>query len=257
MKTVTVIFILIFVFCVLSVYTADIPEAESTDLPPRYIVRMDRLEVTDMQLFDTLSISVESFGNLIAGFDLKFGTNSSFIDILEVLPGEVNDSCNWEYFGAKVVNNSNEAYPCQLWQAVAIAKMTPDSTLPTCFGFERTASLLKIVVASETRGYIPDTLAPIFFFWEDCSDNSLSDETGTAMIISRQVYDYLGTEISDAGQIFPTHRGSPRQCIKPEVRNKPVRQIDFHNGGVTFKQNQFQIPPQADTTEPEKPSPGQ
>jgi len=208
-----------------------------------------------MQVFDTLLISVESFGYQVAGFDLKFGTNSSFIDILEVLPGEVNDSCDWEYFSAKALNNFNEAFPCQLWQAVAIAKITPDTTLPTCFGFQRTASLLKIVVASETREYIPDTLAPIFFFWEDCSDNSLSDETGTAMIISRQVYDYLGTEISDTGQIFPTRRGSPRQCVKPEIQNKPVRQIDFHNGGVTFKQIQPSIPP-ANSPEQKKLTPG-
>ncbi|MFZ5979512.1 MAG: hypothetical protein ACOYVF_02670, partial [Candidatus Zixiibacteriota bacterium] len=77
------------------------------------------------------------------------------------------------------------------------------------------------------------------------------DETGSAMIISRQIYDYLGTEISDTGQVFPTHRGSPRQCVRPEIVNKPVRQIDFHNGGIIFKHAPFPVP--ADSTDREPP----
>ncbi|MFZ5981386.1 MAG: hypothetical protein ACOYVF_12215, partial [Candidatus Zixiibacteriota bacterium] len=174
MKITCLVCSFIFLFIVGSISAADNPDSAADATPPRYIVRMDRLEVDNMQVFDTLEITVESFGNLIAGFDLKIGTNSSYVEILDILPGEVNDSCGWEYFNAKEINKSDQTYPCQLWQAVAIAKISPDTTLPTCFGFERTASLLKVIVAGEPRTYIPDTVAPIFFFWEDCGDNSLS-----------------------------------------------------------------------------------
>jgi hypothetical protein len=205
--------------------------------PPRYIIRIDRLEINDMKLEDTLMITVETFGHTVAGFDLKFGTSSPFINIDRVLPGEINDSCDWEYFKATpmTVPGDDMNYPSELWQAVALAKITPDTSAPVCFGFERKASLLKLVVSNDNTLQTPDTTAPVFFFWEDCSDNSLSDATGGAMIISDKVFDYYGSEMSDNGQLFPTRKGTPRTCINPKARNKPLRLIDFHNGGVLYR----------------------
>jgi len=205
--------------------------------PPRYIIRIDRLEIDDMKLRDTLLITVETFGRTVAGFDLKIGSASPFINIERVLPGEINDSCDWEYFKAipVAIPGDDMNYPSELWQAVALAKITPDTTEPVCFGFEREASLLKLVVANDHVLQTPDTTAPIFFFWEDCSDNSLSDATGSSMIISNKVFDYFGSEMSDSRQLFPTRRGAPRQCISPNAPNKPLRLIDFHNGGVLFR----------------------
>ncbi|MBN1212899.1 MAG: hypothetical protein JXA92_10010 [candidate division Zixibacteria bacterium] len=232
-------------------YTGDTTSTE----PPRYIIRIDRLEIDNMKLRDTLLITVETFGCTVAGFDLKFGTASPFISIESVLPGEINDSCDWEYFKAVPVTvpGDDMNYPSELWQAVALAKITPDTTKPVCFGFERKASLLKLVVSNDHVLQTPDTTAPIFFFWEDCSDNSLSDATGGSMIISNKVFDYFGSEMSDNRQLFPTRRGAPRQCISPNALNKPLRLIDFHNGGILFRLDLGEEIPEeaADTTVPD------
>lgn len=237
-------FFISFIYCLLCWFDSssqdivDTPMVKNslTSESPRYIIRIDRLVVDDMKLNDTLLVTIETSGFTIAGFDLKFGTASPFIAIEKVLPGEINDSCHWEYFKATPINTTEKInFPAELWQAVALAKITADTSEPVCFGFERRASLLKLVVTNEYVLTTPDTNAPIFFFWEDCTDNSLSDASGSAMIISNKVFDYLGTEISDNRELFPTIKGTPRQCINLQSKNRPMRFIDFHNGGVCFK----------------------
>lgn len=202
----------------------------------RYVVSVQRVTVTDMRINDTLVISLNSFGNPLAGFELKFAVESPFIDIDTVLPGEIYDSCNWEFFNARQIDAHNkENYPPVIWQAVALADMMPDTDRPVCFSFEREASLIKLVVSSEHVARVPDTVAPIFFFWEDCSDNTIACISGDTLAISAKVFDYYNVEYTEKQKLFPNRTGAPEQCIDPTARNKPRRQIEFHNGGVEFK----------------------
>ena len=98
--------------------------------------------------------------------------------------------------------------------------------------------LLKIVVANAQPGQpVPDTTAPIFFYWESCTDNVLSDASGNSMLVSDQVFDYLGSDVTGGGEVFPTRTGAPHQCVKPSAVNTPTRAIEFHNGGILFKLN--------------------
>ena len=132
---------------------------------PHFIVRIDRLVVDDMKLLDTLDVVVESFGNGFAGAVLKLGASSRFIEILEVLPGEICDSCRWEFFRAFEVNTADKpGFPSMLWQVTALAKMSPDSSRPFCYGFAGPGSLLRMVVSSEHVAQVPDTMASVFFF---------------------------------------------------------------------------------------------
>lgn len=217
----------------------------------RYIVSIQRVIVTDMRIDDTLVISLNSFGNPLAGFELKFAVESPFIYIDTVLPGEIYDSCNWEFFNARQIDTPNkEDYPPVIWQAVALADMMPDTDRPVCFSFEREASLVKLVVSSEHVARIPDTVAPIFFFWEDCSDNTIAGISGDTLAVSAKVFDYYNVEYTEKQKLFPTRTGAPEQCIDPTARNKPRRQIEFHNGGVEFKMNlEGEIVDSAETTE--------
>ena len=215
---------------------------------PRYILSIDRMTITTMKVFDTLDVSIESFGKSVAGFDIKLATASHIIDILEVLPGEVCDSCAWEFFNARQVNTSKwENYPPSIWQVVALAETIPDDQRPVCFGFDRKASLVRLVVSSEHIPLVSDTTVAVFFIWEDCTDNTLSNATGDTLAMSVQVFDYFETEDYKREAIFPTRLGAPRQCINPAAINKPLRLIEFHNGGVEFRMDI--IPDSADTLE--------
>lgn len=202
---------------------------------PRYVVSVQRVTVTDMRIDDTLAILLNAFGNPVAGFELKFAVESPFIDIVAVLPGEIYDSCGWEYFNARQINTANkETYPPVVWQAVALADI-PDAHRPLCFGFDREASLIKLVVSSEHMARVPDTIAPIFFFWEDCGDNTIAGVSGDTLAMSTKVFDYYNVEYTEGRELFPSRTGAPNQCINPAAKNKPRRLIEFHTGGVEFK----------------------
>ncbi len=202
----------------------------------RAIIRCQRITIDDMQLGDTLEITAESFGMQIAGFDLKLGCNSRLVSVVELLPGEVLDSCGWEYFTPSRINTvDREGLPVTLWRAIGLYKISPDTTQPPCISVDGARSLLRIVVSSEHVTEIPDTNAAIFFFWENCSDNSISDESGSSLLISSGVYDYFDVNLVDGKDMLPTRQGVPRQCVRQGVANSPKRVVEFHNGGIEFK----------------------
>jgi len=200
------------------------------------IIKIGRMIIYNTELYDTLYIDIKSDGTPIAGFDFKIGINNHLIDMVEILPGEIYDSCNWEYFSARQVNTmGKENSPVVLWQIVALAEVVPDIVRPLCFGFDREASLIKIVLSNAHVMDMPDTTIPIFFYWEDCTDNTLSGQSGTILMMSKLVRDYYGIQDREKTTIFPNRTGAPQQCIDPGAINKPYRWIEFHNGGVEFE----------------------
>jgi len=210
---------------------------DSTAAPGRFIVRCQRLLVDDMQLQDTLEVTLESFGRPIGGFDLKIAADSRYLAILDVLPGEIYDSCGWEYFRAfQVATLPEDGRPSMVWKAVALSKASPDTTEPECLTLEGQKSMIRLVVSSaHVSEPIPDTVAPLFFYWETCSDNVLSDDKGTSLMMSTQVFDYLDRQMPADRALFPTRLGAPRQCIDPSRPNRPKRAVEFHNGGIEFR----------------------
>ncbi|MDZ4722977.1 MAG: hypothetical protein SGI97_03605 [candidate division Zixibacteria bacterium] len=215
----------------------------------KIIIRVERLKVSDMRIADTLDVTVESFGYPIAGYSLLIGMTSSFVEILEVLPGEIQDSCGWEFFNAAPVKTENRPnYPRSLWKAIALAKMSADTSKPICYGVGRKASLLRLVLSNEHIAQVPDTTAAIFFFWAECSDNVISDVTGSQLLVSERIVDYYPVDVGERENIFPTRRGTPNQCINLSRENHPKRLLEFYNGGVEFVLGGDPLIPQSDSS---------
>jgi len=229
-------------------------DSSISDEKQSVVITIERLTVEDMKLDDTLLIMLKSTGMPLAGFDFKFGINNPMVDIVEILPGEIYDSCRWGYFNTHQINTTyRDDYPPILWQAVALAEVVSDTIKPLCFGFERKASLLKLVVSNEHVLNQPDTTVPIFFFWEDCTDNTISGRTGNILLISRQVFDYFGRKTQKSSKLFPNRTGAPNQCINPAMDNHPRRRIILHNGGIKFRLNvELKSSDSTDTKYPKK-----
>lgn len=201
----------------------------------RYLVRVERAEVMPLNVAETLDVTIQTFGWPYAACALKVGTNSKFVDIVDVQRGEIIDSCKWEYFKATRLKTDNKPlYPKSLWSVVALAKFTPDTTKPPCLGLNREASFMRLIVTSAPNIDIRDSVASIFFFWEDCRDNTLSDASGATLLISKQIFDYFDTREPGSGRAFPTRNGTPESCINPQLKRHPERRIEFHNGGLKF-----------------------
>gem|GEM_PF-678705 len=208
----------------------------SVDSSRNFVVSIERVTIHTGRIMDTLEIVLEPGNNLMAGFDFRVGVESEFIEILNILPGEILDSCSWEFFNAKMVEPAQrENCPRSVWHVVALAEVIPDETRPACFGFKRPASLVRLIVSSEHVELVPDTTAAVYFFWERCSDNSISGVRGDTLSMSSQLYDYYPVPDHETESIFPTRLGAPKQCVDPAARNLPIRRIDFHNGGVEFE----------------------
>ncbi len=203
-------------------------------------VRIESHPINDGTIFDTLAVTLDSTACEISAFDLKLGCSDEFVSIVEILPGDFADSCGWEFFQARrIPPRGNPDLPGELWQAIALAELVPDSTRPSCYRFDRDAVLIRLVVTSGTGVSVPDTTVPIFFLWEDCTDNTISDRSGNLLMLSSSVHDDLGT-VTESGQLessssFPTRSGTPSACIRGDQSNRPVRMIEFHNGTLKFK----------------------
>lgn len=215
----------------------------------RYLIRIDRAEVTPLNVAETLDVTIQTFGWPYAACAFKVGTTSKYIDITSIERGDVIDSCKWEFFRASRVNTeSKELYPRTLWSVVALAKFTADSSKPPCLGLNREASFMRLVVTSAPNFEIKDSTASIFFFWEDCRDNTLSDASGATLLISRQVFDYYDTGKSGVARAFPTRSGTPDACINPQLKRHPERKVEFHNGGLKFVVSAKKSPPATGST---------
>ncbi len=201
----------------------------------RYLVRIERSEVMPLNVAETLDVTIQTFGWPYAACAFKVGTNSKYIDILDIQRGEIIDSCQWEYFKATRIKTENKVqYPRSLWSVVALSKFSPDTTKPPCLGLDREATFMRLIVSSAPNVGIRDTTASIFFFWEDCRDNTLSDATGATLLVSKQIFDYYDTRDAGTGRAFPTRNGTPDACINPQLVRHPERRIEFHSGGLKF-----------------------
>lgn len=201
-----------------------------------YRVSVGRATINDTTRVDTLSITLKSYPNELAAFDLKVGTDRSNVEILQILPGYFHDSCRWEFFNARSVKIiPEEGKPTSLWQVVAISETIPDDTAPACYLMAGEVELVKVVISIQPTNAVSLTPIPIFFYWEDCTDNTISSRSGDTLAISSRIVDFYPVTIPGQAELFPTRMGTPRQCVTPGLPNRPRRLVEFLNGGLEFK----------------------
>lgn len=212
------------------------PDSTQTDssLQQHCVIRISTLLVEDMKLDDTLDLIVEANGIEIGGCQLKLAVASGIIDIVDILPGKLVDSCGWDMFDARQIPSDVQTGPRETWQLTVMAQGVSGKKKPVCFGFDRPAVLARLVMSSAHRPSVSDTTAEIFFYWESCRDNALSDRKGTSLI-SDGVSDVLPVIYTTERDGFPTRHGSPPSCVSPRARTTPRRQVEFCNGGVEFR----------------------
>ncbi|MCX6833582.1 MAG: hypothetical protein NTW07_00360, partial [candidate division Zixibacteria bacterium] len=201
------------------------------------VIQISSLLVDDMKLDDTLDLTVEANGIEIGGCVFKLAVANNIVDIVDILPGELVDSCRWDMFDAHQITTNDEAAPREVWQITTLTQGVSGRKKPVCFGFDRPAVLARLVVSSAHRPSVADTTAEIFFYWESCRDNILSSREGASVLVSDTVLDVVPAIYTTERGTFPTRYGSPANCVSPRAKYPPRRLVDFRNGGVTFKFN--------------------
>ena len=93
---------------------------------------------------------------------------------------------------------------------------------------------MRIAIAFRAYPHLTEKDAAVFFYWEDCSDNTIAATSGDTLLVSGGVVDVIKVNLIDAGVQFPTHRGTLPECLGTKADSRILPQVVFRNGGVQF-----------------------
>jgi len=175
----------------------------------------------------------------LGGFDLLIAYDNSVLSFSSAVPGSIYAECGWEYFTYRYGANGNCSGGCPsgLLRVVGIAETNNGAVHPTCVTpkyvgpLPTTLASLQFLVTNDRT--MECQFVPIRFFWVDCTDNTLSNASGTKLFMNCKVFEY-GNEnpINDPLYGLPGYVGAPNTCLTFTEKGAPERNIDMQNGGI-------------------------
>jgi len=175
----------------------------------------------------TLAITLDSVGAFsgLSGFDLLIQYDPGGMTLIGANLGSLPDGCGWEYFNYR-------SDTVGLVRLVAVADINNGAGAhPMCLlNAPGTLADLQFTVTSNPTwaGYY----LPLFFYWQDCGDNTFASSAGDSLFVSNRVFTFDGYDITD-GSMLPGQTGAPAECLtgSPET---VLRGVDFIHGGVVL-----------------------
>jgi len=213
--------------------------AATADSPPEpYRLEIERVQSALQGIRYTVDVTVTEGSSPIHGFDMLFKYNPNAFAFQHAAAGPLFEECDWEYFTYRYGENSPvDGLPIAgVVRVVGLAETNNGSVHPTCLTTELPFVLFSLeFLISDDQTY-ECTFEPVRFFWLDCGDNALAVSTVEDVVeiepaLSRDVYDFDGSDITENGADFPTWGGSPEECMTG-VASTPIRAVDFYNGGI-------------------------
>jgi len=207
-----------------------------------YGVTIEKTHMTLQGGFETVDVVLNYMHpiNGIGGFNILITYDNSALSLQEVLEGSIYANCDWEYFTFRfgADGNCSGGCPSGLVRVIGIAETNNGAShpVPDCDATGMTLFSLKFLVSNDRT--LECQYVPIRFFWIECGDNTISDETGNILYIASRVYDYHSIDANipmDPGSaVFPGYAGVPiGACDNPDPNKPdPIRDIDFFNGGI-------------------------
>ncbi len=166
------------------------------------------------------------------GFDFLIRFDHLAMSVTGVQPGELLDSCGWEYFTYRVGSVGNcGGLPCpdNIVRIVSVADINDGANHPSCLT-PNPGQLARISFHFPYDTGLMNQTYLLEWLWYDCGDNVMSNPVGDTIFFSREVYDVNGFAIT-ADSAFPTQYGVPASCI-PGGLDSVYRKIDFFTGSV-------------------------
>jgi hypothetical protein len=210
-------------------------------------IQIEKTHLTIQGQHEYVDVYQNKGSELIGGFDLLMAYDRSALNFQKVTEGPLFTQCGYEYityrtwfwpsyephfFWGGIIrviaiadNNNGAVHPD--WQCAEAMKPTPGNPL----------LLFTIDFVVTQNSTYECQFAPIYFFWTDCGDNTISSVSGDTLFVSREVYGFdLVGEISDPTTGFPTYTGVQDEClVDPDgagPKLPPLQFIDFLGGGV-------------------------
>jgi len=181
----------------------------------------------------------------IGGFDFLMAYDASGLTFIQAY----NDSaafytdCGWEYFAYRTgpFPDCGDNCPSGIIRIVGFAEYNTGDIHPSCFNIEGDNVLFSLTFLATNDCAYECLFIPLRFFWIDCGDNMLANETGYELYVSNYVYDrgehdWIKITPDDRSSIvFPTYEGVSDSClITVPIEGGIYRTVDFYNGGLKF-----------------------
>jgi hypothetical protein len=211
---------------------------------PCPIFRIEKTEKTLQGHYANVSVTIENSDFEMGGFDFLIAYDASALIFTEAQPGDLLDTCDWEYFTYRfgADGNCGNACPSGLLRLIGLAETNNGPYHPSCYGPPDTDphELARMTFMVSNNRVYNGQYIPIEFFWGDCGDNSISSVDGEILYIDRAIYDFEGNLIWDEEddlQFSEDARipfvGAADYCLNPDP-DKPsaIRCPEFVNGGI-------------------------
>jgi hypothetical protein len=182
----------------------------------------------------TVSIDMLDLGqpyDPIGGFDFLVAYDASALTALSAEAGELIDT-EFEYFTYRFGDNCSGACPSGLLRMVGMRESN-DGIINTAPPVTGPGELVQMNFRVSGNLTLECQFVPIRFFWRDCGDNTLSDESGNMLFLGLHVYDFEGTEITDPVEFG--YSGPMAECydtVSTDPFKAPLGAILFQNGGI-------------------------
>lgn len=216
------------------------------------IVTIEKTHGTIQGQHELVDVTIDSLYNLpvggMGGYDFLIAYDASALVLQAVIPGPLlydpaPDGCGWEYFIYRQgpCGACAGGCPSGMVRVFGLAETNNGPNHPDCFEpapQPATVFTLDFLVTNDRT--FECQYIPIYFFWCDCADNTISDSTGNQLYLDEIIYGFEGYVIwdEDDDDEFPEDAripwvGAPDYCIDPEPgKPAPIRCIDFWNGGI-------------------------
>jgi hypothetical protein len=201
-----------------------------------YEVAIEKTHQTLQGHFVDVDITMNAGSETMGGFDFLIGYDASGLAFTEAALGDYFVGCGWEYFTYRYNWNGNcgNACPSGLVRVVGMAETNNGPNHPDfqCIkdGVGQTLVTLTFFVSNDRT--LECMYLPIRFYWMDCGDNVISVMTGDTLALNRYIFDFEDNHIENYGYGFPGYLGAPTVPCLDGDKVKPVRFIDFINGGI-------------------------
>jgi len=181
----------------------------------------------------TVSIDLLDLGmpyDPIGGYDFLVAYDASALTALNVEPGELIDT-EFEYFTYRFVDNCGGGCPTGILRIVAMRESNDGVVNTAHVTGPGELAQMNFRVSSDLT--LECQFVPIRFYWRDCGDNTLSDESGNILFLGLHVYDFEGTEITDPVEFG--YSGPMADCydtVSTDPFKAPLGAVLFQNGGI-------------------------
>jgi len=184
-----------------------------------------------------VSVSLEGDNDYpIGGFDFMIAYDNTILSPLPPAAGDLIAGGKFEYFTYNYgpFGNCGTGCPTGLLHLVGLRETNNGVINPN--HVHSPGELAKLYFMVGTNYNFECMQVPVSFYWFDCTDNTLSDESGNFLFLGLNVYDSEGTLIDSADAFGYT--GPDVSCYdtvytsEDVFKNAPLGAVYFQNGCV-------------------------